>query len=212
MPILCRVLNISRSGYYAWLKRPPSKNTLENRILKLEIKVVHKRTRDTFGAERLQKHLLSHGIKAGICRIRRLRKILGIRCKQIRKYKVTTNSSHALSLADNLLGQNFAVSLPNKVWASDITYIPTDEGWLYLATHKDLFNGEIVGYALGSRITKEIIIQSLLMAMRRRKPEKGLIHHSDRGSQYCSHEYRKMLSYFNIIPSMSRKGNCYDNL
>jgi putative transposase len=137
--------------------------------------------------------------------------MLGIRCKQIRRYKATTDSSHTLSVAENILEQKFEVSSPNKIWVSDITYIPTDEGWLYLAAHKDLFNGEIVGYAAGSRITKEITIQSLLMAIKRRQPEGGLIHHSDRGIQYCSDTYQRLLNQFHIQPSMSRKGNCYDN-
>jgi len=109
------------------------------------------------------------------------------------------------------LRQDFEVSSPNKVWVSDISYIPTDEGWLYLAAHKDLFNGEVVGYVLDSRITQQLVRKSLLMAVNRRKPHPGLIHHSDRGSQYCASEYQKLLKLFNIIPSMSRKGNCYDN-
>ncbi len=205
------MLNVSPSGYYAWLIRPPSKRAIENRRLEIEIKAAHIRTRGTFGPERLQRYLLSYGIKVGISRIRRLRKTLGIRCKQIRRFKATTDSKHRLPVADNLLRQNFEVSSPNKVWVSDISYIPTDEGWLYLAAHKDLFNGEVVGYATGSRITKEMVMQSLLMAIKRRHPEGGLIHHSDRGSQYCSHEYMKMLNLFSMIPSMSRKGNCYDN-
>ena len=205
------MLKVSRSGYYAYVKRPLSKHATHDKRLELEIKAAHKRTYGTYGSERLQKHLLSCGIKAGICRIRRLRKMLGIRCKQVKKYKVTTDSNHTLPVADNLINQNFAVSTPNQVWTSDITYIPTEEGWLYLATHKDLFNGEIIGYATGSRIIKELIMQSLLMAMRRRQPQKGVIHHSDRGSQYCSNVYGNMLSTFCMIPSMSRKGNCYDN-
>jgi len=211
IPVLCHVLKVSRSGYYAYVKRPLSKHATHDKRLELEIKAAHKRTYGTYGSERLQKHLLSCGIKAGICRIRRLRKMLDIRCKQVKKYKVTTDSNHTLPVADNLINQNFAVSTPNQVWTSDITYIPTEEGWLYLATHKDLFNGEIIGYATGSRIIKELIMQSLLMAMRRRQPQKGVIHHSDRGSQYCSNVYGNMLSTFCMIPSMSRKGNCYDN-
>ena len=146
IPVLCRVLNVSKSGYYAYIKRPLSKHATYDKRLELEIMTAHKRTHGTYGAERLQKHLLSCGIKAGICRIRRLRKMLGIRCKQIKKYKATTDSSHTLPVADNLINQNFVVSTPNQIWTSDITYIPTKEGWFYLATHKDLFNGEIIGY------------------------------------------------------------------
>jgi len=114
-------------------------------------------------------------------------------------------------VAENLLNQQFEVFRPNTVWVSDITYIPTDEGWLYLAGHKDLFNGEIVGYAMGQRITKNLVSQSLFRAVAAKRPEKGLIHHSDRGSQYCAHEYRKLLNPFGLTASMSRKGNCYDN-
>jgi len=205
------MLNISPSGYYAWLSRHPSKHTQEEARLEIEIKEAHKRTRGTFGPERLQQDLAAHGIKAGICRIRKIRKKLGIRCKQIKKFKATTNSKHTLPVAENLLEQNFEVTLPNRIWVSDITYISTDEGWLYCAAHKDLFNGEIVGYALGSRITKDLVIRSLLMAVKRKQPGAGLINHSDRGSQYCSQDYTKLLKHYNMQPSMSRKGNCYDN-
>ena len=141
--------------------------------MEIEIRAAHKRTRETCGPERLQKDLAEHGVKVGISRIRRIRKKLGIRCKQIKKFKATTNSKHTLPVADNLLEQNFEASFPNKVWVSDITYIPTDEGWLYCAAHKDLFNGEIVGYALGSRITKDLVIKSLLMAVTIRQPQSG---------------------------------------
>ena len=136
---------------------------------------------------------------------------LKIQFKQTRKFTDTTNSKHTLPVADNLLDQMFTVCGPNEIWVSDITYIPTDEGWLYCTAHKDLFNGEIVGYALGSRITKDLVIKSLLMAVKRKQPEPGLIHHSDRGSQYCSQNYTRLLERFNMKASMSRKGNCYDN-
>ena len=136
---------------------------------------------------------------------------LGIRCKQIKKFKATTDSKHALPVAENLLDQQFETTAPNQVWVSDITYIATDEGWLYCAAHKDLFNGEIVGYALGSRMTKDLVVRSFLMAVKTKRPDPGLIHHSDRGSQYCSSDYRKLLERFKMKASMSRKGNCYDN-
>jgi transposase InsO family protein len=129
----------------------------------------------------------------------------------VRKFKATTNSKHGLPIANNLLEQNFEALLPNRAWVSDLTYIPTDEGWLYCAAHKDLFNGEIIGYALGSRITKELVITSLLMAVKRKHPPPGLINHSDRGSQHCSLEYRKLLDRFHMKAFMSRKGCCYDN-
>jgi putative transposase len=211
VPFMCRMLNVSPSGYYAWFSRLPSQHAKDEARLEIEIQAAHKRTRGTFGPERLQQDLAAHGIKVSICRIRRIRKKLGIRCKQVKKFKATTNSKHTLPVADNLLEQNFETLSPNRTWVSDITYIPTDEGWLYCAAHKDLFNGEIVGYALGSRITKDLVIKSLLMAVKRKQPEPGLINHSDRGSQYCSLEYQKLLDRFHMKPSMSRKGNCYDN-
>jgi putative transposase len=211
IPFMCRMLTVSRSGYYAWLNRKPSKHAQEEARLEIEIQAAHIRNRGTCGPERLQKDLAEHGMKVGVCRIKRIRKKLGIRCKQVKKFKATTNSKHTLPIADNLLAQNFEATSPNWIWVSDITYIPTDEGWLYCAAHKDLFNGEIIGYALGSRITKDLVITSLLMAVKRKQPEPGLINHSDRGSQYCSWEYRKLLDRFNMNASMSRKGNCYDN-
>lgn len=211
VPFMCRMLSVSPSGYYAWLSRKPSKHAQEEARLEIEIKAAHKRTRETCGPERLQEDLAEHGIKVGSSRIRRIRKKLGICCKQVKKFKATTNSKHTLPVAENLLEQNFEVPLPNKVWVSDITYILTDEGWLYCAAHKDLFNGEIVGYALGERITKDLVIKSLLIAATMKKPEPGLIHHSDRGNQYCSSDFLKLLDRFNMKASMSRKGNCYDN-
>lgn len=211
VPFMSRMLNVSPSGYYVWLSRKPSKHAQNEARLGIEIKAAHKRTRGTFGPERLQHDLAAHGVKVGVCRIRKIRKKLGIRCKQVKKFKATTNSTHTLPVADNLLEQKFTVEAPNTIWVSDITYIPTDEGWLYCAAHKDLFNGEIVGYALGSRITGELVITSLLMAAKRKRPLPGLINHSDRGSQYCSSEYQRLLDMFSMKASMSRKGNCYDN-
>jgi transposase InsO family protein len=205
------MLNISPSGYHTWLTRLPSQWAKEEARLEIEIKAAHERTRRTCGPERLQEDLAAHGVKVGVCRIRRIRKKLGIRCKQIKKFKATTDSKHTLPVAENLLEQKFKAEAPDKIWVSDITYIPTDEGWLYCAAHKDLFNGEIVGYALGSRITKDLVIKSLIMAVGRKQPDPGLISHSDRGSQYCSLEYQRLLNRFRIKASMSRKGNCYDN-
>jgi putative transposase len=177
----------------------------------VEIKAAHQRTRETCGPERLQHELKEQGVKVGICRIRRIRKKLGIRCKQRRKFRATTDSKHTFPVAENLLHQQFKTTGPNEVWVSDITYIPTEEGWLYLAGHKDLFTGEIVGYAMGSRITKNLVSQSLFKAVAAKRPGSGLIHHSDRGRQYCAHEYRRLVDQFKMRASMSRKGDCYDN-
>jgi len=211
VPLMRRIMNVSASGYYAWLDRPLSKRVLEEMLLEVEIRAAHKRTRQTYGPERLAHDLAEHGIQVGICRIKRIRKKLGLRCKQKRKFRATTDSRHTLPVAENLLGQQFKVCEPNTVWVSDITYVPTDEGWLYLAGHKDLFTGEIVGYAMGERLTRNLVSQSLFRAVAVKRPAKGLMHHSDRGSQYCSHEYRNLLGQFGLQASMSGKGNCFDN-
>jgi len=186
--LLRRTLSVSASGYYAWVDRPLSNRAREELRLELEIKAADQRTRQTYGPERLQRDLAEHGIRVGVCRIRRIRKKLGIRCRQKRKFKATTDSKH-----------------------SDITYIPTDEGWLYLAGHKDLFTGEIVGYAMGERLTRNLVSQSLLRAITVKRPARGLIHHSDRGCQYCAYEYQRILDRFYLVASMSSRGNCYDN-
>lgn len=211
VPLLSRVLRVSSSGYYGWVDRPPSERARQEMRLEVEIKTAHRRTRQTYGDQRLQHELAEHGVKVGICRIKRIRRKLGLRCKQKRKFKATTDSKHKLPVAENLLNQEFKVYAPDRVWLSDITYVPTDEGWLYLAGHKDLFSGEIVGYAMGERLSKNLVSQSLLRALRARRPRKGLLHHSDRGSQYCSHEYRSLLGHFGLEASMSGRGNCYDN-
>jgi|SRR5208283_1383088 len=211
VPMMCRVYEVSASGYYAYVKRPLSKRAQEDVRLEVEIKAAHKRTRRGYGAERLQKDLAENGVEVGVCRIKRLRKQLGICCKQTKKFKTTTDSKHTLPVVENLIDQQFKVSRPNTAWLSDITYISTEEGWLYLAAHKDLFNGEIVGYAMGERITKNLVSQSLLRAVAVKRPAKGLIHHSDRGIQYCAYDYQKVLDQFGMTASMSRKGNCYDN-
>lgn len=210
-PMACRALNVSASGYHLWSAKKPSRRAQEDARLEVEIRAAHKRTRETCGPERLREDMLAHGVDVGLYRIRKLRKKLGIRCKQKKKFKATTNSNHKLPVAENLLDQKFEAKAPNKVWVSDITYIPTDEGWLYLAAHKDICTGELVGYALSERMTKNLISQSLYRAVASKRPGKGLIHHSDRGSQYCSHDYRRLLDQFGMEVSMSRRGNCYDN-
>ena len=211
IPLMSRMLDVSISGYYAWQDRPLSQHDREELRLELEIKAADRRTKQSYGAERLQHDLADHGIRVGVCRIKRLRAKLGIRCKQKRKFKATTYSKHGLPVAENLLNQQFQAIAPNKVWLSDITYIPTDEGWLYLAGHKDLFTKEIVGYAMGERMTRNLVSESLIRAVEAKRPAQGLMHHSDRGSQYCAIEYRKLLDHFRLKVSMSGKGNCYDN-
>jgi putative transposase len=209
--LLCRVLEVTTSGYYAWIKRPLTIWQREEMRLELEIRAAHKRTRQTYGPERLQRDLADNGVVVGVHRIKRIRRKLDLRCRQKRKFKVTTDSRHSLPVAENLLDQKFEASAPNKIWLTDITYIPTGEGWLYLAGHKDLFTGEVVGYAMAERMTKSLVSQSLLRAIAAKRPAAGLIHHSDRGSQYCAREYTLLLDRFGMKASMSRKGNCYDN-
>jgi transposase InsO family protein len=209
--ILRRLLNVSASGYYGWLKRPVSRRAQQEARLEVEIKAAHSRTRQTYGPLRLQQELKAHGLEVGIFRIRRIRKKLGIRCKQKRRFKMTTDSAHGLAVADNLLEQDFKAEQPNQVWVSDITYIPTEEGWLYLAGHKDLCTHEVVGYAMGERLSRYLVSESLERAIALKRPGKGLIQHSDRGSQYCAEEYRDILRQNRMEVSMSRRGNCYDN-
>ena len=208
---LCKKLKVSKSGYYTWINRKPSRRAQEDTRLAVEIKAVHKKLRGVCGAEKIQQELSEQGTHVGICRIRRIKTEHGLYCKQTKKYKATTDSRHTLPVADNLLNQEFKAEAPNKIWVSDITYIPTEEGWLYLAGHKDLFNGEVVGYAMGERITKNLVSESLFRAVAAKRPSKGLIHHWDRGSQYCSPKYINLLEQFGMTASMSRKGNCYDN-
>lgn len=209
---LCRQLNASESGYYSWRSRPLPQRQRDDDRLKVIILAAHKRTRETCGPERLQQDIAEHeGLQIGVHRIKRLRRELGIRCIQKRKFKATTNSNHSLPVAPNRVDQDFQVTAPNQVWLTDITYIRTKEGWLYLAAHKDLFNGEIVGYALDKRMTTALVMKSLFQAVARKRPPVGLIHHSDRGSQYCSRKYWKLMNQFKMQASMSRRGNCYDN-
>ena len=211
LPLLCRVLDVSASGYHVWRKRPPSRRAQEEARLEVEIKAAHRRTRETYGPERLQEDLAAHGVQVGIHRLKRLRRKLGLRCRQKKRFKVTTDSKHALPVAGNLLARKFEASAPSRVWLSDITYISTNEGWLYLAGHKDMCTREIVGYAMSARMTKNLVSQSLFRAIAAKRPVHGLIHHSDRGSQYCALEFRKLLVQFGMRASMSGKGNCYDN-
>jgi len=209
--IMSRVFDISRSGFYAWQKRKPSRRSQEDERLKVAIKAAHKRTRESYSARRLQPELAADGFVAGRDRIARLRRELDIRCRQKRKFKATTNSKHNLPVAENVLEQTFAPNAPNEVWVADITYIPTVEGWLYLAGVKDVFTCELVGYAMGERMTQELVAQALFRAVQQKRPAPGLIHHSDRGSQYCSDNYQQLLDQFGMKVSMSRRGNCYDN-
>ena len=209
--LMARVLRVSRSGFYAWLKRPPSAREVSDRLLKTQIVKAHERSRRTYGPRRLQTELASHGIIVGRDRINRLRKELGLCCKQRRKFKATTNSLHNLPVKPNLLDQNFLVEEPGTVYGSDITYIPTDEGWLYLAGVKDFCTRELIGHSMGERMTQDLVLRALEKALRYRRPELDCIHHSDRGAQYCSKSYQEAIKAAGMRSSMSRRGNCYDN-
>jgi putative transposase len=209
--LMARILNVSRSGFYAWTKRSPSARQLRDNAVKPLIEAEHKRYRKTYGSVRLQKELAKGGTVIGRDHISRLRRELGLKCIQKKKFKATTNSKHELPIEPNLLDQDFKTSVPGTVYGTDITYIPTDEGWLYLAGVKDFATREIIGYAMGKRMTKDLVQAAFEKAIRYRKPQPGCIHHSDRGSQYCAISYQKAVRAAGMRPSMSRKGNCYDN-
>jgi putative transposase len=211
--LLCRVLEVSQSGFHAWLTRAPSRRARTRERLKVAALAAHQRTRQTYGAQRLQKELAADGFRVSLSTLKRVRRELGLRCVQQKKrFRVqTTDSGHALPVAPNLLAQEFRVKRPDEVWTADITYVATAEGWLYVAAIKDLFAGEIVGRSFGERMTTDLVARALEQAVATRRPAPGLMHHSDRGSQYCSHEYQSLLRAGGINASMSRKGNCYDN-
>jgi len=211
--VLCRVLSVSRSGYHARLVRQPSKRAQSRERLKVAVQAAHQRTRQTYGARRLQRELVAEGFRASLGTIKRVRRELGLCCvQQKRRFRVTTTDSrHTLPVAPNLLEQRFTVTRPDEVWTTDITYVATAEGWLYVAAIKDLFAGEIVGRSFGARMTTDLVVRAVQQAVAVRRPAVGLIHHSDRGSQYCSHEYQELLASYGIRASMSRRGNCYDN-
>ena len=211
LTVLCRAFGVSRSGFYAWSNGKPSPRAQADERPKVAIKAVHKQSRETYGTLRVQPELAAQGFVAGRDRIACLRRELNLRCKQKRKFRATTNSNHDLPVADNLLNQTFAPTRPNEAWVTDITYVHTGEGWLYVAGVKDVFTCELVGYAMGERMTQGLTAQALWRAVRNKRPQPGLIHHSDRGSQYCAHTYRKLVEQFGMKASMSRKGNCYDN-
>lgn len=208
---MARVFRVARSGYYAWIEKPSSKRTILDNELKPRIRAIHEKSRKTYGSIRVQLELAQEGYTVGLDHITRLRKEMNCCCVQNKKYRITTDSNHNLPIAPNLLKQRFDITMPGMVWGSDITYIPTDEGWLYLAGIKDFGSCEIVGYSMSSRMTKDIVRLALAKALKIRTPLPDCIHHSDRGSQYCSYEYRSDIEKAGFHASMSRKGNCYDN-
>lgn len=208
---MCTLLNVSRSGFYRWLTRPESPRSRENRVLEDKIRIFHAASHGIYGAPKIHKDLTDDGVKCGKNRVARIMRKAGLRSRTKRKFKATTNSRHSLPVAPNLLNQDFPVGTTGQVWVADITYIHTGEGWLYLAAILDLGNREVVGWSASSRMTRQLAIDALEVALGRQTPSKGLIHHSDRGSQYASTDYQRHLDANGMICSMSRKGNCYDN-
>lgn len=209
---MCDVLDVSISGYRAWKRggRPDRKRLTDGQMLAL-IQSIHAELKNAYGSPRMMRELRARGFSAGKERVERLMRDNGLHARHKRRYKVTTDSKHGLPVAENLLGRNFTPTAPNQVWTSDITYLWTDEGWLYLAIVLDLFNREVVGWSLKPRMTADIVTDALTMAWFRKRPAPGLLHHSDRGSQYASHAFQDKLKAFGMTCSMSRKGNCWDN-
>jgi transposase InsO family protein len=208
---MCRVLQASPSGYYAWRARSPSARFQRRVVLGAAIREVHGASRHTYGSPRVTAALHRDGVACCVNTVARIMREDGLRAKTKRKFKVTTDSSHGLPVAANLLNRDFSRSRPNEVWVSDITFIPTDEGWLYLATELDLYSRRIVGWAMSERMTSDLVIQALAMAIQQRRPAAGLIHHSDRGSQYASRAFQEVLAAHHLVCSMSRRGEVYDN-
>lgn len=216
--VQCRALKVSASGYHQHRSRQaadigpnqPHKR-LSDKALLVHIKATFKEMKGAYGWPRIWRELADRQVKAGKERVRRLMREGGLQARGKRKFKATTNSAHDLPIAPNLLQRNFTAQAPNQVWTGDITYIWTEEGWLYLAVVIDLFNRQVVGFSMNKRMTRALVIDALRMAWFRRRPAAGLIFHSDRGSQYASKDFTKQLATFEMKASMSRKGDCWDN-
>jgi putative transposase len=210
--VICDALSVSPSGFYAWRSRPESARKIANRELLVDIRRVHADHRGRYGAPRIHAELRAEGQIVSRKRIERVMHRHGIRAHAPRRYRIcTTDSKHALPIAANLLDRNFVAEKPDRVWLADITYIPTGEGWLYLAVILDLFTRKLVGWAMREHMRVDLTRAALTMAIQRRRPGPGLVHHSDRGSQYAAGDYRKILQAATITQSMSRKGNRWDN-
>lgn len=208
---MCEMLKVSESGFYAWRKRDHSTRENTKQDLLEMIRQIQLKTKQTYGAKRVYKALKALGQPCSKKTVERLMKEYNLQAKTKRKFKATTNSKHDLPVAENIVNREFSVGKPNETWCSDITYIWTHEGWLYLAAIIDAGTRKIVGWSMGERMTQELAINALEMAVKRNKPEFGLRHQSDRGSQYASKAYQQKLWSYGMICSMSRKGNCWDN-
>jgi putative transposase len=210
--LMCKTLDVSRSGFYAWLDRGESDRACADRRLTALIRDIFTESRGIYGVPRVHEILRQRGERCSRKRVARLMQEAGLRSKTKRRFRVkTTDSQHDHPIAPDRLGQDFGASAANQFWVSDITYIPTDEGWLYLASTMDLFSRKIVGWSMASTLHSTIVIDALSMAIDQRGPTPGLVHHSDRGVQYASAEFRAVLDAHGFVASMSRKGNCYDN-
>jgi putative transposase len=209
--LMGRALAVSAAGYYAWRTRPESTRAMSARTVLLAIRVIHQESRETYGSPSIWNALLKQGHRIGEHRVARLMRQDGIRAKTVKKWRATTQSHHRFPVATNTLNRQFTVKSPNRVWAGDLTYVWTTEGWLYLAVILDLYSRLVIGWAMGHRLTVELAEQALTMALANRNPRAGLLHHSDRGSQYAATDYQRLLGKHGIITSMSRTGNCWDN-
>jgi len=207
---MCRTLKVSTSGFYAWLGRPPSTRATEDIGLRVRIREIHAKSRARYGSPRVHRELRLQG-KIGRKRVIRLMQSEGLAGRKPRRFRKTTDSNHQHPVAENLLERKFQVNAPNKVWAGDITYIPTWEGWLYLSVILDLYSRRVVGWSIGTNLQRELVLNALTMALGHRAPEGGLLHHSDQGGQYASFDYQNVLETHGIECSMSRKGDCWDN-
>lgn len=208
---LCKVLDVSPSGYFAWKNRPASRRQREDLVLLAHVRSAFSLSHETYGSPRMTHEVREQGLMAGRRRVARLMRENGLRARQPRRFRRTTDSQHAFPVAPNRLDQDFAAAAPNEKWGTDLSYIWTREGWLYLAVVIDLYARRVVGWAAGDRLHKELALTALRRALVMRRPATGLLHHSDRGSQYCSNEYQAELRRYGIVISMSGKGNCYDN-
>jgi putative transposase len=204
-------MGVSRSAYYGWLHSSPTRREQADAELTPVIQAIFTKSRATYGTRRIRQSLLRQNLSVGRRRIGRLMGAAGLACKTKRKFKATTDSKHNLPVADNLLDRQFTADKPDQVYAGDITYIHTQEGWLYLAVVIDLFSRQVVGWSMAEHMRASLVNDALVMALWKRKPGKGLLWHSDRGSQYASTSHRKLIKHFGIRQSMSRKGNCWDN-
>ena len=209
--VLCPVLGVSSSGFYAWRKRPPSEHAKADARLAVEVRVAHKRGRGAYGSPRVHRELKAHGHRVGKKRIERLMRQEGIQGQKKRRFRCTTDSNHTQPVAPNVLARNFHVDAPNVAWVTDVTYVWTGEGWLYLAALLDLFSRRVVGWATSETNDRALALDALRSSLSARRPQAGLVHHSDRGSPYASEDYRDALREHGIVASMSRKGDCWDN-